>query len=105
MSKREKVRKDSSLYHLKQRYLDVWLELTKSDMTTLWVHKEFEIKSQVMLGSAQWISSGIRLSEKQYVSQCLVPVSYSSNLVIQDRISCRSARSEETFDSRTGCIP
>ena len=36
-------------------------------MTTLWVHKEFEAKSKVLLGSSQWIASGIRLSEKQCV--------------------------------------
>ena len=36
-------------------------------MTALWVHREFETKSTVLVGSSQWIASGIRLSEKQCV--------------------------------------
>ena len=55
-----------------RRSVHVWVEFTKSDMTTLWVHKEFEARSKVLVGSSQWIASGIRLSEKQFVPQCLL---------------------------------
>ena len=55
-----------------RRRVHALAEFTKSDMTTLWVHKEFETRSEVLLGSAQWLASGIRLSERQWVQNCFL---------------------------------
>ena len=45
-----------------------WLiELTKSDMTTLWIRKEFETQSKLLPGSAQWMALGLQIPEQQSV--------------------------------------
>ena len=47
--------------------LDNLLELTKADMTTLWIRKEFETQSKLLPGSAKWIALGVHISEQQSV--------------------------------------
>lgn len=47
--------------------LSLAIELTKSDMTTLWIRKEFEMQSKLLPGSAQWMALGVQISEQQSV--------------------------------------
>ena len=47
------------------KHLDTFIELTKADMTTLWIRKEFETQSDLLPGSAQWIALGLHISEQQ----------------------------------------
>ena len=50
------------------KYLGTIIELTKADMTTLWIRKELETQqSNLPPGSAQWIAVGVHISEQQSV--------------------------------------
>ena len=43
------------------------IELTKADMTSLWIRQEFDTKSKLLPGSAQWIALGVHIGEQQSV--------------------------------------
>ena len=49
------------------KYLGTIIELTKADMTTLWIRQEFDAKSKLLPGSAQWIALGVHINEQQSV--------------------------------------
>ena len=53
------------------KHLDTFIELTKADMTTLWIRKEFETHSKLLPGSAQWIALGVHVCEQQSVPSIL----------------------------------
>ena len=53
--------------HIVIKQLDHFIELTKNDMTTLWIRKEFETQSKLLPGSAKWIALGVHISEQQSV--------------------------------------
>ena len=53
--------------HIIIKQLDHFVELTKDDMTTLWIRKEFETQSKLLPGSAKWIALGVHISEQQSV--------------------------------------
>ena len=55
------------ILHTITEYRDTFTELTKADMTTLWIRKEFESQSKLLPGSAQWIALGLHISEQQSV--------------------------------------
>ena len=55
------------LRYIVTKYLGTFIELTKADMTTLWIRKEFETQSNLLPGSAQWIALGVHISEQQSV--------------------------------------
>ena len=46
---------------------ELHIELTKADMTTLWIRQEFDAKSKLLPGSAQWIALGVHIGEQQSV--------------------------------------
>lgn len=55
------------VHHGITKYRDTLIELTKADMTTLWIRKELETQSKILPGLAQWIALGLHISEQQSV--------------------------------------